>query len=170
MIMKESQAECLYEIVKMAERDGEWENDREWKVPDARKLAPQLYPNEDPTTAIRKTNKRIASLGKYVPSLAAKPRTIDPEKLVTEAHSANYLLIFQELRHKGTVTKEQLHANLSKENALRAYSSNVLEEIHRRACDAQYIHTSGPTAPGQLDIGKSLHDQELYLQKLVKSK
>jgi len=166
--MKASQAECLYKIVKMAERDGEWENDQGWKVPHARKVAAGLYPDGDVKEAIRKTNKRIASLAKYVPSLAAKPRTINPEEVVTEAHSANYLLIFQDLRHKGPITKEQLHAKLSSEGFLREYSPSMLEEIYQRACDAQYIHIAGPTANGRLDIGKSLHEQELYLIGLVK--
>lgn len=164
--MSGEQADCLYEIVKLAERDASWTEDRQLEVPHARRLAAILYPGESPDASIRKLNNRIRRLGRYIRSLAAPPRTIDPERLATQPRTAHYLLCFLRLRRQGPVTKHQLHEALLSAISPYDYDADLLEEVFAFACREDYIYPPSPTIPAVLIIGKSLTDQELYLEKL----
>src|SRR5688572_30203015 len=95
-MMKNSQAECLLQIVMLAKN-------LDWKVPSGRDLARRLYPKTDfrdpkqAALAIRKATGRRKTLESFVPALAGRPPRIDPGALVSNALSAYYLLKFYNL-------------------------------------------------------------------------
>lgn len=168
-MIEDTQAECLYQIVELAEQYAQWTNNRCLQIPPARTVAARLYPEEDPDkeSVKRKVNQRIRALGKYIPTLLESPRTIDPEGLVTHARTAFYMLTFQRLRMGGSVSKEHLHHVLLSEKSDYVYTPKLLEEIFDFACDHDYIYLPARTTPETLNVGKALTDQLLYLKILV---